>query len=141
MANVQNLKKNPTLTTEEATRLGRLGGKASVESRRNKKTIAEILKTWTDSKLKDTDKIKLESLGIYEETNKALLVLPLIKQISKGDTKALNLAIELLSEDKEKEARIRKLELENEMLKKQINGEVVDTKIVLINDMPKEVVE
>lgn len=140
MANIETLR--PVVkgqrTKEEQKIFATKGGIASGKARKQNKTIAEILKKWTESELKNTDRKKLEELGIYEETNKALLVLPLIKQISKGDTKALNIAIELLREDKEKEERIKKLELENERLRKEINGELVDNKVIVIGDIPKE---
>jgi hypothetical protein len=141
MANIETLRPiaKGQRTKEEQKIFATKGGIASGKARKQNKTIAEILKTWTENELKNTDRKKLEELGIYEETNKALLVLPLIKQISKGDTKALNLAIELLREDKEKEARIKKLELENERLRKEINGELVENKVIVLGDIPKEV--
>ena len=141
MANIETLRPiaKGQRTKEEQKIFATKGGIASGKVRKQNKTIAEILKTWTENELKNTDRKKLEELGIYEETNKALLVLPLIKQISKGDTKALNLAIELLREDKEKEARIKKLELENERLRKEINGELVENKVIVLGDIPKEV--
>ena len=141
MATIENLRPiaKGQRTKEEQKAFATMGGIASGKARKQNKTIAEILKKWTESELKNTDKKKLEELGIYEETNKALLVLPLIKQISKGDTKALNMAIELLREDKEKEERIKKLELENERLRKEINGELVENKVIVIGDIPKEV--
>lgn len=126
-----------TISSEIAKANGSKGGKAT---KRNQ-TIADILKQWSDQDIKDQEKIAvLERVGIKNPTNKSLLVLQLIKNTtnSKTSSRAIDQIIELLSEDKEKEARIKKLELENEMLKKQINGEVVDTKIVLINDMPKD---
>lgn len=139
MANIETLRPiaKGQRTKEEQKIFATKGGIASGKARKQNKTIAEILKTWTENELKNTDRKKLEELGIYEETNKALLVLPLIKQISKGDTKALNIAIELLREDKEKEARIKKLELENERLRKEISGELVENKVVVIGDIPK----
>lgn len=137
MANEQNLKPIRHLSNEEAKRRGRNGGIASGKAKKENKTIAEILKKWTESELRDNDRAKLESLGIYEATNKALLVLPLIKQISKGDTKALNLALELLHEDKEKEERIKRLELENEKLRKELNGEISENQVYIVSDIPK----
>ena len=60
----------------------------------------------------------LEALGLSEEaTNRTLLVVPLIQKAIKGDTKALQMALELLGEDKKKELEIKKLRREIELLK------------------------
>lgn len=146
--NDQNLKpiRKGDLTIEQSRERARNGGKRSVEVRKAKKTLAELFTTWADNEVKDKDKLLLKSLGIDDKdaTNKALLIVPIIKNITKGDTKTLQLAIELLSEDKRKEkeikkleAEIKRLELEAEKLKKEINGELETERIVLINDVPK----
>lgn len=146
--NDQNLKpiRKGDLTIEQSRERARNGGKRSVEVRKAKKTLAELFTAWADNEVKDKDKLLLKSLGIDDKdaTNKALLIVPIIKNITKGDTKTLQLAIELLSEDKRKEkeikkleAEIKRLELEAEKLKKEINGELETERIVLINDVPK----
>ena len=57
-------------------------------------------------------------MGLSEEaTNRTLLVVPLIQKASSGDTKALQMALELLGEDKKKELEIKKLRREIELLK------------------------
>lgn len=102
------------LSQEEAKK----GGIKSGQVRKQKKTVAEYLRKWADSEVSEKDKKELQALGLSEEaTNRTLLVIPLIKKITQGDTKALQMALELLGEDKAKEQQIKKLEAEIELLK------------------------
>lgn len=102
------------LSQEEAKKGGIKSGKA----RRQKKTVAEYLRKWADGEVSEKNKKALEALGLSEEaTNRTLLVVPLIQKASKGDTKALQMALELLGEDKKKELEIKKLRREIELLK------------------------
>ena len=102
------------LSQEEAKK----GGIRSGQVRKQKKTVAEYLRKWADGEVSEKDKKELEALGLSEEaTNRTLLVVPLIKKASSGDTKALQMALELLGEDKKKELEIKKLRREIELLK------------------------
>ena len=102
------------LSQEEAKK----GGIKSGQVRKQKKTVAEYLQKWADSEVSEKNKKALEALGLSEEaTNRTLLVVPLIQKASKGDTKALQMALELLGEDKKKELEIKKLRREIELLK------------------------
>ena len=102
------------LSQEEAKK----GGIKSGQVRKQKKTVAEYLRKWADGEVSEKDKKALEALGLSEEaTNRTLLVVPLIKKASSGDTKALQMALELLGEDKKKELEIKKLRREIELLK------------------------
>ena len=102
------------LSQEEAKK----GGIRSGQVRKQKKTVAEYLRKWADSEVSEKNKKALEALGLSEEaTNRTLLVVPLIKKASSGDTKALQMALELLGEDKKKELEIKKLRREIELLK------------------------
>ena len=103
-----------TISREVAAANGAKGGRAKAQ----KKTVAEYLRKWADSEVSEKDKKALQALGLSEEaTNRTLLVVPLIKKITQGDTKALQMALELLGEDKAKEQQIKKLEAEIELLK------------------------
>ena len=102
------------LSQEEAKK----GGIRSGQVRKQKKTVSEYLKKWADGEVSEKNKKALEALGLSEEaTNRTLLVVPLIQKASKGDTKALQMALELLGEDKKKELEIKKLRREIELLK------------------------
>lgn len=103
-----------TISREVAAANGAKGGRAKAQ----KKTVAEYLRKWADGEVSEKNKKALEALGLSEEaTNRTLLVVPLIQKASKGDTKALQMALELLGEDKAKEQQIKKLEAEIELLK------------------------
>ena len=102
------------LSQEEAKK----GGIRSGQVRKQKKTVAEYLRKWADGEVSEKNRKALEALGLSEEaTNRTLLVVPLIKKITQGDTKALQMALELLGEDKKKELEIKKLRREIELLK------------------------
>lgn len=103
-----------TISREVAAANGAKGGRAKAA----KKTVADYLKKWADSEVSEKDKKALQALGLTEEvTNRALLVIPLIKKANSGDTKALQMIFEMLGEDKAKERQIKKLEAEIELLR------------------------
>lgn len=111
---IPNSARTPSERRENATKAGIASGKA----RRQKKTVAEYLRKWADGEVSEKNKKALEALGLSEEaTNRTLLVIPLIKKASSGDMKAMQMALELLGEDKAKEQQIKKLEAEIELLK------------------------
>ena len=111
---IPNSARTPSERRANATKAGIASGKA----RRQKKTVAEHLRKWADGEVSEKNKKALEALGLSEEaTNRTLLVVPLIQKASKGDTKALQMALELLGEDKKKELEIKKLRREIELLK------------------------
>lgn len=84
MANKQNLTKmgkNRNLTTEEAQKIGSLGGKASVKKRAERKTLKEELL------------ILLEQKDYQEKISLALL-----EQAKKGNTKAYEIIRDTIGE-------------------------------------------
>ena len=103
------------LSQEEAKK----GGIKSGQVRKQKKTVAEYLRKWADSEVSgEKNKKTLQALGLSEEaTNRTLLVIPLIKKASSGDTRAMHMVLEQLGEDKKKELEIKKLRREIELLK------------------------
>ena len=118
MANEKNLENGKPYrftSGDMAAKNGSKGGKA----RAAKKTVADYLKKWADGEVLDKkNKETLRTLGLSEEaTNRTLLVIPLINKASKGDTKALQMILELLGEDKKKDLEIKKLTQEIELLK------------------------
>lgn len=100
------------LTAEEQ----RKGALISSRTRKEKKTISDILKKWADGEIKKREEFgkALSDAGISGEmTNKSLMALSLINNIKKGDLKSIQYAVQLLNEDK-------KFELENQKLKEEI---------------------
>ena len=65
MANVDNLR---ILTSEEAREIGSKGGKASVEARRQKKSLREKAKLLMSLSIQDQEELlKAQELGLNEE--------------------------------------------------------------------------
>ena len=110
------------LTKEELRERGRKGGLKSQQVQHEKKTLSQIFTMWANGKPRKKDIELLESLGIDVEdaTNKSLLIVPIIQSIQEGDTKTLQMAIDLLGEDKRKQKEIEKLTAETERLKMEI---------------------
>lgn len=103
-----------TISREVAAANGAKGGRAKAA----KKTVADYLQKWAEGEVSEKNKNALRALGLTEEvTNRALLVIPLIKRANSGDTKALQMIFEMLGEDKAKERQIKKLEAEIELLR------------------------
>ncbi len=134
------LKSGKPFTSEKA----RECQKIATENRNKKKTIAEILNIWCELKPAEKSAEYLRKMGFEGElTNKALLVAPLIKQCMNGDAKAIGLVIDLLGESKAKELEMKKLqaditrlELQQEVLIKELKGVSEEDKIILFNDVP-----
>lgn len=126
-------------TSEQARINGSKGGKASVESKKNKKLLSDFLKAWADGVPNDKDKAKLQQLypNIDDVSNKALLVLPLLKKAGQGDIKAIEMIVKLLGEDRKLEAEIEKLKAENELLK-QGSGVLLDKIVINMDVKPDE---
>ena len=139
-----DIKKNGFKLTDENRRKG---GLKSVEVRRNKKTVAELLKAWADNPVSKEDEVKLKELGLGKDlNNRVLLVLPLIENVKKGDVRSLQMALELINEDKKKDLELKKLNEEIAFLKAQkekleaerlLIGEL-DEKIIINMDVKKE---
>ena len=113
---IENLKpfKKGTISSEVAKANGSKGGKAKAA----KKTVADYLRKWADNEVDEKNKKALQALGLDEEaTNRTLLVLPLIKNANNGDTKALQMIIDLLGEDRKKDLEIKKLKEEIRLIK------------------------
>lgn len=116
MANKDNLiPQSHKLSVEEQSK----GGKASVEARRKKKTMAQYLQLWANSEVADEDKKILQASGFGDEdlTKRVLLVHSLLKKARSGDLKAMQMIMELLDESNKKELEIKKLKEEIKLLK------------------------
>lgn len=89
MANPENLK---PLTTSKAREIGRLGGIASGEAKRKKKSCAEIAMRIIQSELDPATRAKVEKitgpLGDDEDTLYAAALAQVVTKAVKGDLKA-----------------------------------------------------
>lgn len=98
MAGVDNL---VPLTTEKAREIGRLGGIASGEAKRRKKTIRELAAIMGDTEIQDEkSKAVLAKMGVDAEnmSYNASIVAVIIKQALKGNTKNIDQWLELMGE-------------------------------------------
>ena len=104
MANEKNLR---TPTTNEAREIGRTGGIASGQARREKKTIQKILADLLDGQIKDSpqfaklaSKMGVESEKSIKDIFTYICVLNSVKSGNLGDLERLS---KLLGEDKQNE--------------------------------------
>lgn len=93
--NEKNLKpkKKGDLSKEEAKRLGSMGGKASVESRRKKKYLRSLVELFGDLPAPDRVRKVMSDLGISDKnlrTNDMAIVVGLFQKAIKGDVFAFN---------------------------------------------------
>lgn len=113
MANSQNLKpiKKGELSSEEAKKRGSIGGKKSVEKRREKKELKEIFSTFLA--MNATDNMKAKVLDVFPQLEnenlsmKATLVGVMIKKILEGDVKAFELMRDTIGEKPIDKAEIK----------------------------------
>ena len=96
--NKENLKH---LSSKEARKNGSKGGRASVQSRRNKKTMREALEMLMfDVEVDEAAKDKLRGAGINEKdfNNQMLITLGLMKKAREGDVQAYNAICAMIGE-------------------------------------------
>lgn len=77
-------------TKEEQKRIASAGGKASVKSRRQKKTMREAAQLILGLKVSDKNKEKLRSLGIKDKdaVNQTMMLIAIFQKSLKGDVRA-----------------------------------------------------
>ena len=96
----KNLKPQNTRTKEEQREIARLGGKASGKVRREKSTIAKMLKQWADSPITcEGLKKETESYGLETNEGRSLITLSLIKGTLDGNPKYMERLMSLMGED------------------------------------------
>jgi hypothetical protein len=94
MANEGNLltPEQRNLTSEEASEMGKLGGKASVEARRHKKQMKELAQMMGNCQPKPEIRKKVKELFPDlkgdEITNKVVMLAKIYEKAAKGDVKA-----------------------------------------------------
>ena len=105
MANEKNLKPIKTLSKEEAKRRGSKGGKNSVKSRREKKTIQNILNAFLNDKIQGNVQLEeiAEKFGVEISSSKKELftVVSVLNTLKDCDLNDLEKMMKLLGEDKD----------------------------------------
>lgn len=142
MANNENLK--PIQNSEDAKRLGSLGGKASAKAKKNKKTMKQALELLLGLPVSEHNKQALEKMGIdTNDTNNLMLMMAsLMQNAIQGDVKAISLIAELTNAkpiSAQEKAKInlekKRIELEERRLKLKEEPTEVDDGVVIINDV------
>ena len=107
MANEENLKKGapyPFRTGEKQVEIARKGGIASGEARRRKKTMRETAKMLLDMEIPNAAKElrkKLKLMGVSEDdfTYQSALMVGILNQAMKGNTKAASFLRDTVGEN------------------------------------------
>ena len=110
MAGYDNIKDKgfDTLSTDERRKMASIGGKASVEARRRKKSLRELFAMIGNMPVTDKTLLnRIKSFGLSEEDitwNLAMAVSTYVTAVKKGDTKTVALILKLLDDvDSKKE--------------------------------------
>ena len=88
------------LSTEKAREIGKKGGEASVQSRRKKKTLRELVELFGELGVNPDTRKLMKQLGIPEElmTRKMQPVVALYNKANKGDVAAFNAIRDIIGE-------------------------------------------
>lgn len=123
MANEQNLKPIHELSTEEAKRRGRKGGKKSGEVRRKKRQMKDCMNLLLElpvTNTKDFNKLSRMGIPVEEIDNKMMLVVALFNRaVTLGDVAAVKEIRNIIGDDAASQDVIDKLD---DVLKKIKGG-------------------
>ena len=88
------------LSTEKAREIGKKGGEASVQSRRRKRKLRELVELFGEMDVSDKARSQMEKMGIPEElmTRKMQPVVALYNKANKGDVAAFNAIRDIIGE-------------------------------------------
>lgn len=88
------------LSTEKAREIGKKGGEASVQSRRKKKTLRELVELFGELGVNPDTRKLMKQLGIPEDlmTRKMQPVVALFNKANKGDVSAFNAIRDIIGE-------------------------------------------
>lgn len=117
--NEQNLIPNSQRSPNEVRENGRKGGKASGKARRERKALKESLEIILSHPIpKDAEGLKqtLKQYGIVNGDYSQLLMATLVQKALKGDLRALQMVMDIISEDALTKTRIALIEAQTEKL-------------------------
>ena len=139
MANEQNLIPKTTLSVEEAKRLGSLGGKASVASKRRKKTMRENAELLLSLPLKEGKlKEQIKALGLPDDdlTNQMAIMASMWKKALAGDVSAFSALQATIGEKPVAEVVLtpKKTDIDVEEIKKRLPP-VINEKEIAIKEV------
>ena len=100
MANEENLIPFQDRTEKERRELAKKAGKASVEARRKKRTLREMVRTFGELQVEGKAAHAMEELGIEREMQNRFMqgVVSLFNKANKGDVSAFNAIRDIIGE-------------------------------------------
>ena len=100
MANEENLIQFQDRTEKERRELAKKAGKASVEARRKKRTLREMVRTFGELQVEGKAAHAMEELGIEREMQNRFMqgVVSLFNKANKGDVSAFNAIRDIIGE-------------------------------------------
>ena len=128
--NEKNLKPYNQLTEKEQRELVVKGGKASGKVRKEKAELKKLFMQFANMRPTEKESKQLVAMGFDDEnlTNMTAYVVSLFKNGAKGNSKALEIGVDLLLNNNKKELEnqrlkeeIARLKLEQEKIKRDLN--------------------
>lgn len=128
--NEHNLIPTNKRSKEEARKLGAKGGKRSGEVRKEKAELRKLFMQFVNMRPTEKESKQLVAMGFDDEnlTNMTAYVVSLFKNGAKGNSKALEIGVDLLMDNNKKELEnqrlkeeIARLKLEQEKIKRDLN--------------------
>jgi hypothetical protein len=116
MANESNLRR---LSTDEARKIGKKGGKASGETRRKKKSMKQAMNLLLSLPVSEKNMETLEQLGINTDDadNQMLVMVSMMQRAIKGNVSAAQFIASVTGSTVMTEAEREKIKLEKKRLK------------------------
>lgn len=130
--NEQNLIPTNKRSKEEVRKNSSKGGKKSGEVRKQKAELKKLFMQFANMRPTEKESKQLVAMGFDDEnlTNMTAYVVSLFKNGAKGNSKALEIGVDLLMDNNKKELENKKLKKEIEILKMKIDsGNLADTSI------------
>lgn len=146
--NNENLIPYDKLTEEQQREFVRKGGKASGKARKEKAELKKLFMQFANMRPTEKESKQLVAMGFDNKdlTNMTAYVVSLFKNGAKGNSKALEIGVDLLMDNNKKELEnqrlkeeIARLKLEQEKIKRDLNmGENSFEDLTPLKDLLKE---
>lgn len=152
--NEQNLIPYDKLTEEQQREFVRKGGKRSGEVRKQKAELKKLFMQFANMKPTEKESKQLEAMGFDNKdlTNMTSYVVSLFKNGAKGNSKAMEIGVDLMMnynkrelENEKLKEEIEKLKLEQEKLKQELEGynKESQTQIIIngFRELPEDTID
>lgn len=152
--NEHNLIPYDKLTEEQQREFVRKGGKRSGEVRKQKAELKKLFMQFANMKPTEKESKQLEAMGFDNKdlTNMTSYVVSLFKNGAKGNSKAMEIGVDLMMnynkrelENEKLKEEIEKLKLEQERLKRELEGynKESQTQIIIngFRELPEDTID